>query len=750
MNAGEEIHNVLVLEHSDTGRVLLLLLLVLLAWWWYRRGLAQSRSSGRRGLLFSLRGLNLIVLAGLLLGPVMERRRLARLPPRLALLVDASASMNIAAGNGPSRLERVQEWLRKNLAPDAAGSTLNWQVYTFAKGVVAASVNSLSPPGDGQGSDLLGALEQVVRQVAASGGGELSAVVLVSDGADTGALGEITSDSDLPGWLARRLDSLGVVVNTVAVGAGEEFVDLSLGDIEFAPFAFVRNAMEVAVTVKAVGTGKLTVPVTLTRQGRVLDTSQVTVQPGRVGKAVLKFVPDEVGKFVFRVSLPQVGGDAIPGNNVRSFVTRVVRDKIRVLHVVGRPSWDARFLRELLHRHQSIDLVSFYILRTTSDAPGVSEDELSLIPFPVSQLFGSELDTFDLLILHNFNHGPYSVSLYLGQIADYVRRGGALLMIGGDLSFAAGGYSATALEQVLPVRLQDGNDLRLEEFRPVVVDGNELHPILAVGREDAWQHLPPLGSYNRAAGLAEGATALLAHPFDRVAGGRAPILAIRQVGRGRSAALLTDGSWRWRLAPAGNQAGARVYQRFWNNLIRWLIRDPALEPLSLRADSPRVPAGQPIRLRLVSAEPQAGTLALRLRNLEGGQVRQNRPLVVSAGGQSKLSLPWQPPGAYLAEVVQKPSGRVLAREVVVVEAADLEQRHAEPRTEPLQLLARHTGGRFSTLEDARLEPEQISLVQRTRLIARDTHPLLARGWLLGLLIALWALEWWLRRRWGYA
>ncbi|RLB55713.1 MAG: hypothetical protein DRI34_10160 [Deltaproteobacteria bacterium] len=749
MNAGEEIRHALVFENASSGRVLLLLLALILAWWWYRRGLLHSRSTTRRLLLMSLRGVNLLLLAGLLLGPVLEKRQLARLTPRLVLLVDASASMNIATGQGPSRLQRVQDWLQENLPTAAAGSGLSWQLYGFDSQVAPAGSKSLRPPGNGQGSDILGALEEVVRQVPAGGGGELSAIVLVSDGADTGVLGGITGHQEVPEWLTRRLHSLGVVVNTVAVGAGEEFVDLSLGDIEFDPFAFVRNAVEIAVTVRAVGTGKLTVPVTLTRQGRVLDTSQVTVRPGRSGRAVLRFVPDEVGKFVFRVSLPQVAGDAIPGNNVRSFVTRVVRDKTRVLHVVGRPSWDVRFLRELLRRDQSIDLVSFYILRTTIDAPGVGEGELSLIPFPVSKLFGSELDTFDLVILQNFNHGPYSVGLYLGEIADYVRRGGALCMIGGDLSFAAGGYSGTVLEQVLPVRLQAGNDLRPEEFRPVPLADNALHPVLAVGREDAWQHLPSLGSYNRAAGLADTATSLLVHPFDRVAGGRAPLLAVRQVDRGRSAALLTDGSWRWRLAAASEPNSGRLYQRFWNNLIRWLIRDPAMEPLSLRADTPQVSAGRPIRLRLASSSLRAGPLELRLRNLDDGSLREASSLEVS-GGQSELSLPPQPPGAYLVEVVKKPSGRVLAREVVVVEAADLEQRHAEPRADLLEMLARQTGGRFSSLEDARLEPGRLTMVQHTRLVARVAHPLLARGWLLGLLIALWALEWLLRRRWGYA
>ena len=37
----------------------------------------------------------------------------------------------------------------------------------------------------------------------------------------------------------------------------------------------------------------------------------------------------------------------------------IVRDKIRVLHVVGRPSWDERFLRQHLKSDPNVDLIAF-------------------------------------------------------------------------------------------------------------------------------------------------------------------------------------------------------------------------------------------------------------------------------------------------------------------------------------------------------------------------------------------------------
>src|SRR5207253_11368170 len=132
---------------------------------------------------------------------------------------------------------------------------------------------------------------------------------------------------------------------------------------------------------------------------------------------------------------------------------KVIRDRVRVLLVVGRPSWDVRFLRQLLKRDPNVDLISFFILRTPGVHPRSSQDELSLIPFRTQEIFQEQLKTFDLIIFQNFNHRPYRMSQYLDGIAEYVRDGGAFAMIGGDQSFSAGDYSGTPIEEILPMTL---------------------------------------------------------------------------------------------------------------------------------------------------------------------------------------------------------------------------------------------------------------------------------------------------------
>ena len=107
----------------------------------------------------------------------------------------------------------------------------------------------------------------------------------------------------------------------------------------------------------------------------------------------------------------------------------------------------------MLRRDPHVDLVSFFILRTESDEQPWNRNDLSLIPFPTYEIFEEQLRSFDLVIFQNFNYAAYGVEPFLSNVRDYVEGGGALAMVGGDLSFTSGGYGATALRDVLPVEL---------------------------------------------------------------------------------------------------------------------------------------------------------------------------------------------------------------------------------------------------------------------------------------------------------
>lgn len=146
----------------------------------------------------------------------------------------------------------------------------------------------------------------------------------------------------------------------------------------------------------------------------------------------------------------------------------------------------------------------------------------------------------------------------LELIAEFVQDGGGLLMIGGYLTFqgiqAKGNYHNSAVERVMPVVLSATDD-RIEApqgLTPTIVDSD--HPVLS-GLHD-W---PNFLGYNRAALHPE------AHLVATI--GDDPFIAVRDVGKGRSAIFASDCGPHWGPPAFLNWSG---YDELWVNLVNWL------------------------------------------------------------------------------------------------------------------------------------------------------------------------------------
>ena len=145
---------------------------------------------------------------------------------------------------------------------------------------------------------------------------------------------------------AAELRRFNAPVFALPVGA-QALKDLAVEKVAVDDFAFVRNQVTLDVVIAARGFGSTDVPVVLRREGQVVAQKTLHIDGSRSRYEVkLSFVPDRTGKFAFTVSVPVYEGEAIAQNNARSFVLKVIRDRVRVLLVVGRPSWDVRFLRQ--------------------------------------------------------------------------------------------------------------------------------------------------------------------------------------------------------------------------------------------------------------------------------------------------------------------------------------------------------------------------------------------------------------------
>ncbi|MCK6551995.1 glutamine amidotransferase [Myxococcota bacterium] len=573
--------------------------------------------------------------------------------------------------------------------------------------------------------------------------------MLYSDGADTEGL---TPEA------ARALGAkIGAPIYAVGFASDAAAPDLALRRVIADDFAFVHNTVTLDVELEARGLDVNRVPVTLKQDGTVIATKEATFDAGRA-RVAFEFKPHRIGKLVYEVTTPVQAGEIVESNNAKSLVLKVIRDRIRVLQVAGRPSWDERFLRELLKRNPNVDLISFFILRSTTDQQKAPQEELALIPFPVNDLFTTELPTFDVVIYQNFNFRPYHMGQYLPKIRDFVQKGGSFLMIGGDASFEDGFYGDTPLGEILPVITSGAAPWDAGEYTPRLTKEGRRHPITRIGEpgeppENVYQRLPALAGFNNSTALAPGAQALLVHPS---LPGNPPLVSIREVGQGRTMAVNTDSLWFWRFPAVADGGAGREFDRFWSSALRWLIKDPELARVRVKAERSVISLGDPVGAEVKVLGPDyqglgSAAVITELLAVDGAQRESVARQEGTTGPEGTVLAQFEDvaPGTYVLRASATVNGERLgqAEEPVIVEAADLEYQAPFPRPDILRALAEGSGGKFFDVGD-RLpkldikDTRRVEVDRTKRVTIWDTMPIFLA------LLALAGLEWWLRRRSG--
>ncbi|MBI5016427.1 MAG: hypothetical protein HZB55_13185 [Deltaproteobacteria bacterium] len=703
------------------------------------RGLPASR----RALLLAVRALALGAAAVAILRPARESDVVRPRQAPLAVLVDTSRSMTLGPSASASAVARWVRGARAAFRPLEAHYRAEFLGLGDPAPAVAPERLEGAEAFSGGTTPLGRTLEALARSRP-----DLAGVVVLSDGRDTERPGAPPAGLPFPVY--------------PVVPDGGEVPDLRIDAVETPPVAFIRTPVEVRVRLGLSGFRGGLATVTLLEAGRPLRTETVRID-AKGAVVSLPFTPTRTGRRAYRVEVTPWPGDAAPGNNRAQFALNVVRDKTRVLLVAGTPTWDEKFLRRRLSRDPGVDLITFLILRTAEDVTSVPQDELSLIPFPTQELFGQELPSFDAVIFDNFDYGPYVPRQYLDNLVRYVREnGGGFALLGGDRSFALGGYVGTPLEDVLPLELSGaapGREYLPARFRPRLTPAGVTHPLFqwrprVEENRALWNSLPELEGMNWVLRAKPGAVVLAENPEVRNEYGPLPVVALGEYGAGRTLAVATDGLWRWALPAVQAGGDDTAYRDLWTRVLRWLVHDPEMELVRLSLPPGPLRAGEAVRLRARvldrSYSPAAGAAV-------SGSV------IGEAGRRTPLRWKASAPGEYVSDPVDLAAeglwaAEVEARQGEVSLGRDRAEFAVEPRSPEglrlgvdrayLEALARGSSGRAFPLGGDSLFA---FLAEKGRgqveVVGRKVEEVWAQGAALLAALVLFGLDWALRRFW---
>jgi hypothetical protein len=472
------------------------------------------------------------------------------------VIVDESASQTI--GNRKAQTEAA---LAKILDEAKQNPDLELRV-------VRAAGEAESFDGDG-GTRLFQALDRALSDVPRR---RFAGAILITDGQvhDVPKLAAGAEPSEDGAKLATGGNLPPGPIHTVLTGTPGE-VDRRLVVVRAPTFGLVDKP--VTVTIRVEDSDKSTrepVNVTMRRDGTAQAPLSVPVNQDYQ----LEVPIQHGGQTIVELSAAPGPHELTMINNNAVIAINGIRDRLRVLLISGEPHAGERTWRNLLKSDPSVDLVHFTILRPPEKQDGTPINELSLIAFPIRELFEVKLHEFDLIIFDRYKRQNIVPRIYIQAIAKYVEDGGAVLEAAGPSFASRLSLFNSPLGDILPG--EPTGKVFEQPFKPQLTDVGRRHPVTAglVGAGAAGA-TPTWGRWFRHVEVTARHGEVLMSGVDNE-----PLLLLDRVGQGRIAQLASDHIWLWSRGYDGGGPQAELLRR----LAHWLMKEPALEEEDLRAE----------------------------------------------------------------------------------------------------------------------------------------------------------------------
>lgn len=727
-----------------------------------------TQNQSQRRWLMALRVMSATVLLLALLRPALLRTDNRPADAVLVVAVDASRSMTLPDGLGGLRWDAQQQAWRELVAGVTGLESLQVRLLAYdaqARKLPAAGPDALVDLQPiGELTDLSSA---ALATMQAAEGQPIAGVVFMGDGAQTAE-----STGNGAQRVVETLNSLGVPLWTVPFGParGETATrDAAIESLQDHYQLFTGNAVDVQFQLSTRGLTGIDVPIRLIwidendKQQEVATRSVTPLEATDVQPLSISVVAPSPGSYRLVVQADQQQGEVVTTNNVQTAFVDVREGGGRILYLEGALRLEQARIRQSLRRFQDLDLTYRWIPENTSAA------------WPIDLAESFQPGKFDIYIIGDLDARALGDS-QLGELGEAVSAGAGIVLLGGNQSFGLGGYATSPLASVLPIQMdaarrrsieQQSLDSKYQLKGPIEIRVTRPHPITQLSGDDSaevWSGLPPMLGANQLVGakVAPGVATLLETTQEE------PLLVVGQYGRGRTAALAIDSTWRW--WHSGQQD---AHRRFWRQLTLWLLsrEETSGDNIAIQMDARRFSASKPPAFRAsvqtVGSSNAKGDLVAEIVDSAGSitpitasTVNRSEQSPASSDQRIRGDIPKLAAGFYQLRVRPAAASSTLAPTEMAFQVIEESRELANPMADPVylrqlaDLTSDHGGASFNPDEISQLvdmikdrrQRAETPVVQKYRL---GDGPI--SGWILfSIFTATLTTEWFFRRRWGLA
>ena len=550
-----------------------------LCWTHWRR--SRRRANGR---LEALRFAIITLLVFTLLKPERVQKLHRAASPEIAVLTDASASMDTRDMLLSNAVISRAEWL---------SNQVQRQFWKPLEKRAKVTAEPFSPSAESNGvssTDLSAALENAMSRHK-----NLKAVILMTDGD--------WNSGKSPLGAATRYREQNIPIFTFSTGRETPLPDLELDHVSAPAYGLFGEEIAIPFKVTSHLPHEVKTAVVMTDTFGETGRKEITIPAnGEVQDAVL-WSPRTVGEISATLKLPVQPDEALTNNNEQNFHISVRIEKLKVLVVDSLPRWEYRYLRNALARDPGVEM--HCLLYHPDLGPGAGNDYISA--FPQTK---EALASYDVVFLGDVGIGQGELT---EQDAELIK--GLVEQQASGLVFVPGrrGREATllngALKDLYPVVLDTSKPegITLQNESSLMLTALGKHHLLTRfdsdenRNDELWKQLPGFFWSASVEKSRPGSDVLAVHSAVRNTSGRIPLLVTRPAGNGKVLFLGTDSAWRWRRGVED-----KFHYRFWGQVVRWMAHQRHLsEKEGIRLSySPEAPlSGDTILLQATVLDP---------------------------------------------------------------------------------------------------------------------------------------------------
>jgi len=550
-----------------------------------------------------------------------------------------------------------------------------------------------------------------------------STITIISDGN--------INDGSIP---YDKAEKLAIPIFTVGIGDTALFNDIKISDISYNKYIYANEPTTIKATVLTKGLLNKTNRISLFENGKFIKSKYFSVNASGINVIDFEYNPKSSGqkKLVFKTD--NFKNEKNIANNVKAVYVNVLKSKLNIL-LIGNPSTDYSFIKQSLKKDSKIKINEIIQISDNNilnldkiNSYIDSSNILFLIGFPIAQTSNNLTDKVFSAI--NKDEKPFFFILSPQMDLNRLKR------IKSKLPFS---YSVISSQISLA--------------QPSIVN-NETGLLKINDKFDKslWNSLPPI-AISKTDFRVKPEAKLLSQisinnqilPY--------PLIVANNIGNSNSIAILGFDIWRWKLQ--ANKFNESIFDSFILNSVKWLNNFKHNKLFTLKTSQKVFFVGDKINLSAQLYDQTFSPInnADIVATVKTGEGIHHFNLSLSGNGIYSGKLNQLPVGNYEVSAEAKVGNKIIGKSKVKIriENSNLESSVTVMNKNLLLLLSKLSGGKYfniSQFENVSKAINNFNSINNKEITVTKTYDLLSFEWILFLIIFLFGLEWFLRKRSG--